>query len=77
MPKGQYCHTKPKEGDPLPHRHPSHPYTHYREMCHIFPPTSRIKDRKGKKFRHTAAERTRVGAKGTYKTRRGQIKKWD
>lgn len=59
------------------HRHPSYPYPHPRGRWHRFPPSSRIKDRKGKKFRHTAQEHRRTHVKGTYKQRGGKRKRWD
>jgi len=59
------------------HRHPSHPYPHPSGRWHIFPPTSRIKDRKGKQFRHTAQEHRRKHVKTSYKPRSGKTKRWD
>jgi len=59
------------------HRHPSHPYPHPRGRWHRYPPSSRIKDRKGKKFRQTPQELRRTGVKRTYSTRGGKRKRWD
>jgi len=59
------------------HKHPSHPYMHPKGRWHRYPPTSRIKDRKGKKFRHTHSELRRKGVKGSYKSRGGKKKRWD
>lgn len=59
------------------HQHPSHPYPHPSGRWHNYPPTSRIKDRKGRKFRQTAQELRRTNVKGTYKPRGGKKKRWD
>jgi len=60
------------------HEHPSHPYPHPAGRRHLSPPTSRIKDRKGKAFRQTAQEKRRTGVKTTYKPRsRKKKKRWD
>jgi len=60
-----------------PHKHPSHPYWHPEGREHNFPPTSRIKDRKGRKFRNTPQERRRTHVKTTYQPRSGKPKRWD
>jgi len=60
-----------------PHHHPSHPYDHPSGRHHNYPPSSRIKDRKGKEFRHTAQEHRRKGVKTSYKPRSGKRKRWD
>jgi len=59
------------------HRHPSHPYPHAEGRRHRFPPTSRIKDRKGKQFRQTPQELRQTKVEGTYEERTGQRQQWD
>ena len=59
------------------HQHPSHPYLHPSGRWHLHPPTSRIRDRKGKAFRHTPQERRHVHVKGYYRERTGQRRRWD
>jgi len=59
------------------HEHPSHPYAHPSGRWHRFPPTSRIKDRKGRKFRNTPEERRRTHVSSKYRERSGKTKRWD
>ena len=59
------------------HRHPSYPYPHPEGRWHLHSPKSRIRDRKGKAFRHTAQELRRKHVHGKYKERSGQRRRWD
>jgi len=59
------------------HRHPSYPYPHPKGRWHLHSPKSRIRDRKGKAFRHTAQELRRKYVHGKYKERSGQRRRWD
>lgn len=59
------------------HEHASHPYAHPKGRWHRFPPTSRIKDRKGRDFRHTAQELQHRRVKTSYRARGGKKKRWD
>jgi len=72
-----YVHKGVSRKSKKPHDHPSHPYPHPQGRRHRFPPTSRIKDRKGKKFRQTAQERRRTHVKKSYSPRAGGRKRWD
>ncbi len=73
----RYGHKGVRRSTKKPHRHASHPYMHPKGRHHNYPPTSRIKDRKGKKFRHTAQELRRTHVKTTYVSRLGRKKRWD
>jgi len=57
------------------HKHPSYPYMHPKKRKHRFGKSSRIKDRKGKKFRQTAQEKRKTYVKTTYKPRAKRKKK--
>ena len=72
-----YVHAGVSRSDKKLHQHPSHPYPHARGRRHKFPPTSRIKDRKGKEFRRTPQELQRTRVKGTYRPRQDGTKRWD
>ena len=72
-----YKHKGVQRNNKQLHKHPSHPYPHPRGRWHKYPPTSRIKDRKGKKFRHTHQELKRTGVKTKYVARGGRKKRWD
>ena len=78
--KGQtvwYKHKGVRHNAKKLHQHPSHPYLHPKGRWHKHPPTSRIKDRKGKKFRNTPQERRKTHVKSKYQSRRGKKKSWD
>lgn len=72
-----YKHKNVRRSNKQPHEHPSHPYSHPRGRMHLFPPSSRIKDRKGKHFRNTPQERQRTHVKSSYRSRGGRRKRWD
>ena len=72
-----YKHKGVRRSNKQLHRHPSHPYPHPRGRWHMFPPTSRIKDRKGRKFRQTPQEKRRTYVKKKYTTRGGKKRRWD
>lgn len=72
-----YVHKGVSRKDKKLHQHPSHPYPHPRGRRHKSPPTSRIKDRKGRKFRQTPQEKRRTHVKKPYTTRGGKRKRWD
>ena len=72
-----YKHKGIRHGTKKLHQHPSHPYPHPSGRWHRYPPTSRIKDRKGRKFRNTPAEHRRKKVKTSYKSRGGKRKRWD
>lgn len=73
-----YKHKGIRRGTKKPHEHPSHPYAHPSGRVHRFPPSSRIKDRKGKHFRQTPQERRHTKVKSTYKPRGSKRRrKWD
>ena len=59
------------------HEHPSYPYAHPEGRRHRYPPSSRIPDRKGKQFRHTAQEKRRKHVKKRIPSGRGRGKRWD
>ena len=73
-----YKHKDVRRSNKKLHRHPSHPYPHPKGRWHKYPPTSRIKDRKGKKFRHTPEEHRRTRVKTKYRERGAKKKRrWD
>lgn len=72
-----YKHKGVRHDAKTPHKHPSHPYPHPRGRWHRYPPTSRIRDRKGRKFRQTPQERRRTNVKGSYRSRGGKKRRWD
>jgi len=72
-----FRHKGTRRDNQEPHRHPSYPYEHPRGRWHKFPPTSRIRDRKGKHFRNTPEERRRVHVRGHYRERGGRRRAWD
>jgi len=72
-----FKHKGTRRDDKKPHEHPSYPYAHPRGRAHRFPPTSRIKDRKGKHFRNTPEEHRRKNVKSKYSERTGQKRRWD
>lgn len=71
-----YHHKGVRRNNKKLHRHPSHPYPHPMGRRHKYPPSSRIKDRKGKRFRG-GNDRRHPRTPGSYKSRGGKRKNWD
>ena len=74
---GLHKHRGIKRNDKRLHKHPNYPYPHPRGRRHRYSEKSRIKDRKGRKFRQTPQELRRTHVKGTYRPRGDGKRRWD
>lgn len=72
-----FKHKGVRHGTKQPHYHPSHPYEHPAGRWHHNGPASRIRDRKGRAFRHTPQELRRQHVVTKYTDRRGKRRIWD